>query len=345
MADIKPKIDYTWGSQLREKYSQLFVLRGPNHGGSDSTGPNSGEFWEVRYQGAHVGLYDKDRTIKCYGVLMNGEWHPVADAPSDTEVLKLIHLGGEKLAIEHPRPHLVVSNFSRAWSLSKRVIVIPGYGQERLRNDHHELVFKFPMSRRQRDRRDDEGSYQFWLLISLDAELPGTFIKEFKDLRVHTFKYPERIELGENTSDASHRVVREILGLQPPLAAWALSRKRWRRAVQGEVVYLNSTPYVVISPNEFNMHPLDTVVMAKCIQCEPDVNLKNDEKTHYTRVPLGPDGYLPGIDGRWLVDLALIRSTARATERLTLHSPPIVLRHAHRPTHEKVLNALRLLYG
>jgi hypothetical protein len=193
------------------------------------------------------------------------------------------------------------------------------------RNEYGELSLLFPGTRSPSERT---GNYQFWQCwgIQADENELVSRMRAVGHVNECALVQPEKALSGEDPYAAARRLLAEVLGLFPPNRSWSLPNKAAGSGpARGEIVEVAfgdgaaPVPCVVISTEAFNNQHLDAVVVLQCIRYEEG----DDEDPQL--IPLGPDGHLAGLGGRWSIDVALVRAIFKASRYVWRRMSPIRL--------------------
>ncbi|MDB4931680.1 MAG: hypothetical protein JWM10_4164 [Myxococcaceae bacterium] len=345
-----PALAYDWGLELWKNNPQLFLISEHLQGAlpTGASPPACGQLRWFLPENAHVGLYDEFGTKRCPGAITKGRWEPSKSEPVGPEAMKLIYSNSGSIDCRHLRPAILLGKPHRQGSHAQRsagtlldfgrAIMVPGYGTGRpgLHGQLHLHSLRWNKS----------GSFQFWMAWGIDIGSGSELLPIYDCLERCDATQSRELSIDENTHDAAHRLLAEVLGLRRPLRRWGPPGTWEKRPRRGEVVTIRfrpdglEVPCVVISSDQFNDQGLDVVTVLQCVGYVP----KADEQSPIV-IPLGTDGACRGVRGRWSIDPTLVRGISLASTRLTCLPDRVFMTKEDPGRFDRLERRLRFFYA
>lgn len=321
-----PAMDILWGKELKRTYPALFNI-GTQYAdiaqNNESLSVESGHLWTAIPHGGMVSLYNETKSRWCPGMLRDGHWEPLNAEPPVPEFAKIIfyHHPAPRISIGHLRPGMVLGEGYTARTPTllayKRAVFVHGTTSS---NEHPS---KLALSYKHRVGLPAiEGEHHFWKCWGISSIVRQELISFFADSRACQILRGGRPE--ETPHRASTRILGEVLGVIEARECWGKPSPRlWNNPQRGEIVKVHfppdpkPIPCVVVSPDEFNKHWLNSTTVLRCIpyeECHDDLP---------TVIPI--KCALDNIEGQWSIALPLIRGITKASQYVKRNTPPLLL--------------------
>jgi len=317
-----------WVKELTKDHRKFFLRLGIS-GSTDAQArlpKATGQIWNVLPRVCHVGLRNNATGETCSGIVEGTAWQPTREV-AGLEVAKIYaERNGKRVKLRGPnfRPSAILGDPARAVigkrppddpppSLrdSERWVAVNGFGTER--GIAGELVTERP------NDASHTTSYQNWNVWGIHASEALSYRSYLDEWPVVRNKVKTT---GHTTTHASAELLTLMLGLRPEVASkcWRGLRKKPTYARRGDIVHVRydarrpeeTTPSLVVSPDEFNSLAFNGLVV---LQCDPHSPDKDGD-------PLWREiGPIAGDSRQWMVGIHLVRGLSRASQRIDLQAP------------------------
>lgn len=322
---------YEWGLALRNRFPRPFFDVRALRAAQMKQRPQveNGQLWYVFFEGAHARLFSHDKSLQCDGIIEDGHWVPMREAPAAPMMAYLYlthseHAPDVKLSIGN-RPGIILdeplSGGDSRLSLYRheRALWIRGESNRKKGALHGEVSLRGKTTGK-------AGHYHVWTAWGLSCKPEENLVCRAQDRDLANCKPLP----SHHRREASHAAPRDLLECISTLMCEFLDLANWsdpgperkedlNKIQRGEIVLVRfgitaeRIPCLVVSPSKLHVYREDAVLL-QCIPYE-----RGDESRPLV-VPLN-DEFLYD-DHSWSVGLSLVRGIAFSKRFVRRFSPP-----------------------